>query len=190
MKDYPTYLASQIRRAENKWGRKHDFDEIFKQQLRLSWRSIKHHLNEPETICCMGCRQGTEVFEFKGFYPEAEVHGVDITRNIETIKSHLDIKISLNDFNDLPDEWEDKFDLVFSNSLDHSYKVADTIAEWRRVTKNGGHLFLELSTTRANDIEHSFRYASIKKLFADFEIVETWKSPERNIITVLAKVVK
>jgi SAM-dependent methyltransferase len=191
IKDYKEYLKQQIVRAESKWGRKWGYDEIFKQQLNLSIDDIEEFIN-PTSICCMGVRTGTECFEFKERYPKAEVYGVDITENINTIRTHLDVKIFLQDFNNLPESWGDKFDLVFSNSLDHSYNPADTIKEWHRVTQNGGHLFLEFSTTPANKIEWSFTPEQLGKLFrpSDFETVVTWESPERNIFTGLFKVKK
>lgn len=180
---YQEYLERQIYRAESKWGRKHDFDEIFKQQLRLTIDEVKDHIGYPEKICCMGCRQGTEVFEFKEKFPRAEVHGVDITENIKSIKTHLDVIIEMQDFNKLPEDWADRFDLVFSNSIDHAFDPATTFKEWKRVTKPGGHLLIEFSTTPPNNIEHSFGIADVQK----FTPVIIWESPERNIITGLFK---
>jgi len=190
--DYQTYLKDQITRAESKWGRKSFYNEPFKKNLAQSWKQVKDTVGTPETICCMGIRAGTEVFEFKEYCPTAEVYGVDITENVKTIKTHLNVHISLQDFNHLPEDWSNKFDLVFSNSLDHSFEVLETIKEWRRVTKAGGFLFLELSTTPANNIEHSFDPQDIDKLFyyPMFEIYRLWETPERNIFTVLLKAVK
>lgn len=188
--DYQQYLKDQITRAESKWGRKWEYDEIFKQALRLTIDSVKKEIGEPKDICCMGCRQGTEVFEFKERFPKAKVYGVDITDNIDSIRTHLDVHIEKQDFNKLPDNWENKFDLIFSNSLDHSYEPRRTINEWARVTRSGGHMLLELSTTPENNIEHSFKNVDLDILFAGYWILEKWESPERNIFTVLVKVVK
>lgn len=167
-----------------------EYDEIFKQALRLTIDSVKKEIGEPKDICCMGCRQGTEVFEFKERFTKAKVYGVDITDNIDSIRTHLDVHIEKQDFNKLPDDWEDKFDLIFSNSLDHSYDPEQTIKEWARVTRSGGHMLLELSTTPANNIEHSFTKSDVNKLFSGLLVLTKWESPERNIFTVLVKVVK
>lgn len=180
---YAQYLKDQKHRARTKWGRKHDYDEIFKQQLRLTIKDVRDQIGYPEKICCMGCRTGTEVFEFKEVFPKAEVHGVDIAENISTIRTHLDVRIELQDFNKLPKDWQGRFDLVFSNSIDHAFDPIKTFSEWQRVTKPGGHLLIEFSTTPANNIEHSFTMADVKKL----EPVIMWESPERNLITGLFK---
>lgn len=189
---YNQYLKDQITRAESKWGRKHDYDEIFKQQLNLTIDDVEGYIGYPKTICCMGCRTGTEVFEFKERYPEAQVYGVDITDRIETIRSHLAVKITLQDFNNLPLAWADKFDLIYSNSLDHAYEPKDTLKEWHRVASHEGYLLLEFSTTPANGIEHSFKVKDIPKLLSgeQFDKLLIWESPERNIFTGLFKVKK
>lgn len=178
-KDYKEYLKQQIVRAESKWGRKGKDEQDFIKNLI---ETIKRSRVNPNSICCMGCRSGTEVFIFKEMFPDAEVYGVDITENIHTIKTHLDVHIEIQDFNNLPAEWEDKFDLVFSNSIDHAYDPVKTFKEWTRVTKPGGHLLLEFSTTPENNIEHSF--ADIHR----FKPVDKWETPERNIITGLFNV--
>ncbi len=190
--NYKQYLAKQIVRAESKWARKYYYNEIFKKNLNESWKQVKDEIGDPKSICCMGVRDGTEAFEFKSYYPKADVYGVDITENIKSIKTHVDVKIRLHDFNDLPKDWENKFDLIFSNSIDHAYKPEDTIKEWHRVSKNGGYLFLEFSTTRPNNIEHSFNLADIDSLFPDemFKQVKVWEIPRRNVIAGLFEVIK
>lgn len=182
--DYPGYLEDQIGRAESKWGRRRAENDQFKENLRQSWSKIRRSVGNPISICCMGCRAGTEVFEFKEFCPKAQIYGVDITDNIKSIKTHLDVKIELHDFNHLPEDWENKFDLIFSNSLDHAFNVEQTIAEWRRVTAPGGYLFLELSTARPTNIEYQFKMSD-KKLFKDFELIKVWEEPKK--ITVVVK---
>lgn len=186
--DYKDYLKQQITRAESKWARKFGYNEIFKKNLNRAWAEVRDEIGNVQSICCMGSRDGTEVFEFKQYYPKAEVHGVDITKNIYKIKTHLQVNFHLKDFNDLPKAWDNKFDLIFSNSLDHAFKPQVTINEWHRVCR--GFLFLELSTTRDNNIEHKFSVDD--DLFPKelFEMVKTWETPERNIFTVLLKVIK
>lgn len=190
--DYLDYLKDQITRAESKWARKWGHDEIFKQQLRLTIGDVLEFIGYPLSICCMGCRSGTEVFEFKEMFPAADVWGIDITRLVNTIKTHLEVHIILQDFNKLPDVWQDKFDLIFSNSLDHSYDPKITLKEWHRVSQKGGHLLLEFSTTPENNIEHTFNKRELNDLLPKklFKHVVVWDSPERNIFTGLFEVIK
>ena len=49
------------------------------------------------------------------------------------------------DFTSLPESWSDKWDLLYSNSLDHSYDPTATFREWVRVVKTGGYLALGVS---------------------------------------------
>lgn len=191
-KDYNAYLKSQVVRAESKWGRKSAYNEVFKRNLRQSWKQIEHLIGDPRQICCMGVRDGTELFEFKEYYPNAEVHGTDITENIKTIKLEQGISVSLQDFNNLPEDWENKYDLVFSNSLDHAFSPKETIKEWHRVIRKDGRLFVQLSTTKANNIEHEFEVRDLSPLFPGnkFLILKAWISPAENVINGLFKVIK
>lgn len=187
---YQQYLKNQITRAESKWARKPHYNDIFKANLLTAWKSAKDLLGDPKEICCMGVRDGTEMFEFKNYYRKATVWGVDITKNIFTIRLIPGVKVELKDFNDLPKEWVNKFDLVFSNSLDHAFDPIKTVEEWYRVCK--GCMFLELSTTRDNLIEHNFADDNLDTLFPPklFERLKTWETPDRNIVSVVVKVIK
>ncbi len=183
-KEYDVYFVHQRQRAESKWGRRRTENNQFIDNLRATIAKASDIIGQPESICCMGSRAGVETVVFKQSYPAAEVTGVDITENIFKIPPQLDIKYVLQDFNKLPDDWTDKYDLVFSNSLDHAFDPAATLAEWRRV---GKLLLLELSTHPPTNLEHQFTPKLVKSLFADMEILEQWPTPERNIVTVLAR---
>lgn len=179
--DYNEYLKEQIVRAESKWARKPQYNDIFKDNLKNTWTKVKDLLGDPKQICCMGVRDGTEVFEFRKYYQQATVYGVDITENIKTIKDNTNIY--LYDFNNLPEDWTNKFDLIFSNSIDHAYDIQKTVNEWYRVTKKGGCLFLELSTAPATNIEHSFNLDMVEDLFAN-RIHKIWQEQDKIVVVV------
>lgn len=187
-KDYKEYLKQQVVRAESKWGRKPEFNDPFIKSLKNTFNKV--NVGQPKSICCMGVRDGTELFVLKELFPKAEVIGVDITENIKTIKTENKVKVYLQDFNNLPNGWTDKFDLVFSNSLDHSFNPSNTIKEWHRATSK--YILLELSTHSETNIEHVFRWAELPILFPPemFTRMQTWETPKRKIITVLLKAVK
>lgn len=188
-KNYAKYLQQQIVRAESKWARKPYHDHVFRGKLHADWSEIKE-LIKPEKVVCMGCRDGTELFEFLTYCRGAKVVGVDITENIKSIrvsKVH-GVSVYLCDFSKLPESWESMYDLVFSNSLDHAYDPHATIKEWHRVCK--GHLFIQLAVNnKPNKIEHCFEEADIPDLFPEelFSITKFWQSDTLN---VLAEVVK
>lgn len=183
-KDYKKYLKQQVGRAENKWARKPGHDGIFREKLLEDWKQIKE-LVKPEKIICMGCRDGTELFEFRVYCPGAKIIGVDITENIDTIrvsKVH-GVSVRLQDFSNLPEDWEKNFDLVYSNSLDHAYDPHKTVMEWARVCY--GHLFIQLATNnQPNQIEHCFEEEDIPELFPDstFNVIKIWQSDNLNVL--------
>ena len=187
--DYKTYLDMQVVRAENKWGRKPGYDDLFRRRLQADWERVRDYM-KPQRIACMGCRDGTELFEFKLYYGASTIVGVDITENIKTIRVSRvqDMSVRICDFSNLPKDWNDMFDLVYSNSLDHAYNPYETIKEWHRVSR--GHLFIQLATANIpNQIEHCFEEPDIPELFPEelFEIIKVWKS---NFLNVFAKVKK
>lgn len=188
-KNYKAYLKLQVGRAESKWGRKGIYQNDFIIRFHEDWKEIKNQI-KPEKIICMGCRDGTELFEFRMSCRGSSVVGVDITENIKTIRvSKMEgVSVKVCDFSDLPDEWENHFDLVYSNSLDHAYDPYQTVKEWHRVCK--GHLFIQLATANVpNQIEHCFEAKDIPELFPSdlFEVLKVWESDTLN---VFAKVIK
>lgn len=189
-KDYKEYLRLQIGRAESKWARKPNYNDIFKSKLLDDWNHIKDYV-QPERIICMGCRDGTELFEFRTFCPAAtSIVGVDITENINSIRVSKvqGVSVKLYDFSKLPKDWEKHFDLVYSNSLDHAHDPYATIIEWHRVCK--GFLFVQLALeNKPNQIEHCFEERDVPKLFSDnlFEIKEIWKSGTLNVLAEVRK---
>ena len=50
--------------------------------------------------------------------------------------------IWIGSFDELPSAWTGHFDIVFSNSLDHSQFPEDVVAEWRRVAARGAYVIL------------------------------------------------
>lgn len=84
---------------------------------------------EVRSVICQGVRNSNEVKMFRKIFKRAEIFGTDIGYGKW---SERIIKI---DFTECPREWEKKFDVLYSNSLDHAYDVAAAIREWKRITK-------------------------------------------------------
>ena len=175
--DYGEYVEQQISRSTHKWG-----EETFKRNLPdFQIISIEVHkiTGGVGNILCLGIRNGNEYWGFKNLpeFKKADIWGVDINPMVnEIIAPH----IYCFDFNHLPVEWESKFDMVYSNSLDHSFKVEETIEEWRRVVKNGGYLYLSLSMAKKTtkvDV-YSFSDEDVDCLFSanKFELLKSWQN--------------
>tara|TARA_A100001011_G_scaffold396786_1_gene495788 strand:- start:727 stop:1464 length:738 start_codon:yes stop_codon:yes gene_type:complete len=90
---------------------------------------------------CHGTRNGYEQNylneNFKGF----EVIGTDISPTAVEYKNSLQW-----DFHDENKEWSGKFDFVYSNSLDQSWKPAMALETWLNQLKKNGVLIVEHST--------------------------------------------
>jgi SAM-dependent methyltransferase len=162
--DYKDYLKWQKERALKKWGLKEYAKVLFKQNFKAMWREVSGVIGQPKVIGCMGIRNGAEYFEFKQYLPESVVYGIDIQEKVVEVGENC----YCCDFNNLPKDWEEKFDLLFSNSLDHSFEVTETIEEWRRVTKKGGFILIQFSSqprSLSYTDRYSFEEADIPILF-------------------------
>jgi hypothetical protein len=67
---------------------------------------------------------------------DGRVMGVEINPDA----SRKDIYIG--SFDDLPNEWTGQFDLLFTNSFDHSMDPARTVSEWKRVAAPGAYVIV------------------------------------------------
>ena len=83
--------------------------------------------NDIKSIICHGVRNDNEIDCFKKIFPGAEVFGTDI--NYENKNKN----IFKYDFSKLPEEWNRKFNLVYSNAIDHCFDIDETLKEWKRV---------------------------------------------------------
>lgn len=63
-------------------------------------------------------------------------------RGVELNPDAVRPDVTIASFDELPQEWSGKFDLVFSNSFDHSQDPNRTIQEWKRVAAPGAYLLI------------------------------------------------
>ena len=93
---------------------------------------------------CHGARNGLECDELMRYLPLATIMGTDLFPN--TGKSRLikrEAEVIEWDFNEPRKEWERSFDLVYSNSLDHSPDPEETLKVWFRQLKPLGAMFVQ-----------------------------------------------
>lgn len=141
-KDYNEYVAHQRSKyltikGENGWLSKND-----KRFIKALEGRLTKHLKKLSkgNFLCLAARTGTEVRYFisKGFFAV----GIDVE------PGERNEYVVVGDFNKLQYANE-SVDYVYCNSLDHSNDLAFTIGEARRVLKDGGLFFLELSKGEA-----------------------------------------
>lgn len=130
---YEDYIKKQIEKTADpkkiqkwksiEWGTKVEgFRDLFKRNQEF--------VNNKKNALCLGSRTGQEVFVLRELGLEAI--GIDLVEFPPfTIKGDIHNLI-----------FEDKkFDLLFTNILDHSLHLEKFVHEMERVTKKGGLLF-------------------------------------------------
>ena len=76
-------------------------------------------------------------------------------------------------FDELPNDWENKFDLIYSNSFDQSMDPKRTAQEWKRILKPGGIMIFSFSHKKdptESDPVGGLDYQDVIKLF-DGELI-------------------
>ena len=127
---YEEYVEAQtranIKKIRNVWVRPSTIDKI---------KSVK---GTAQTILCHGTRNGTEQGYFHKAFPFAEVIGTEV--------SHTATQFPMTvqwDFHEVKAEWVNKFDIVYSNSFDHSYDPDKCLETWVAQLSPNGMLFME-----------------------------------------------
>ena len=98
---------------------------------------IKKNVKSLDIGMCHGVRNNLER-DFFSKTLKCRVLGTDIS---PLAKKHDDIIII--DFHNIQDEWIDKFDFIFSNSLDHSHSPKYAVYQWLRCLKSSGLCLIE-----------------------------------------------
>ena len=138
-KDYDEYVDNQKTRWKSQKWKKKDFG--YYNKITKPLRHIIKDRSIIKSVVCQGVRNTAEV-EFMGqIFKRAKIYGTDI--GFEDPKHNI-LKM---DFNKCPDDWTDKFDLLFSNSVDHAFGAMSTLKEWKRITKQ--YMIIQFSGGRA-----------------------------------------
>ena len=94
---------------------------------------------------CHGVRNGYEVHELQKLLGCTNIIGTDISHSAIQFDSVIEW-----DFHETKEEWIQRFDFIYTNSLDHSYDPFECIVQWMKCLKWNGACFIHWS------IEHSF----------------------------------
>lgn len=129
-KNYSEYKKAQvdanIRKLKNVWVEKSTIDQI------------KNFKKDATQILCHGVRNGKELEFFQKYYPSSQIIGTEISHTAKKFKNVVQW-----DFHNEKEEWKNKFDVVYSNSWDHSYDPTKSLSAWKNQLTNSGHIFLE-----------------------------------------------
>ena len=93
---------------------------------------------------CHGARAGNECDELMRNMPLAKIIGTDIVPHSGKSKTMKgDAEVVEWDFNVQNPDWLDRFDLIYTNSLDHSNDPPATLATWLDQLVWNGALFVQ-----------------------------------------------
>lgn len=139
---YEQYLAVQRRGSHRRPGRRPAANEAEVQLIFKWWAAFwgcdPRDLPPITAILCHGARCGTEVRLFQAAFPNAEVVGTDLEPQGDGVVQH--------DFQQVREDWLGKFDIVYSNSLDHASLPEVTLRVWLDQLRPGGLLFVKWTT--------------------------------------------
>jgi len=201
IEDYEEYKKIQIERSTDKWGaatfNRKMFFKILLTTIPKMWVTYTGKCLRPERICCMGIRNGNEYKAFRDArmlfseIGQAKIYGVDINPEVEKVGDNC----FAYDFNHLPVDWENKFDLIYSNSIDHAFKIKETLAEWWRLLQHNRFMLLTMASGGKifkTDI-YDFTEADCEELFDKnkFEVRNVWQEyGQKNEFNVLLRIKK
>ncbi len=131
-KSYEDYIAMQKRVNAEKVG----WVYVKKSTIKQIAEDSPYAVN----ILCHGTRAAGEQKYFREFLPQSSPLGTEIGENA------LDYPMTVqHDFNKPIADWVGKFDIVYSNSIDHSIDPHETIRIWKDQLSENGKMYIEYS---------------------------------------------
>lgn len=122
-----------------------------KQKLHAVWCSestiekIHEMYPDVKSVLCHGARNGREVEFFINQYPDACVSGTDISPTANEFSNMFEW-----DFHDRKEEWVGQWEMIYSNSFDHSYSPEKCLKTWTDQLTENGILCVELMVEENN----------------------------------------
>ena len=129
---YDAYIAEQkkINKSKKGW--------VYVKEVTI--KNISSECPFATQILCHGTRAGAEQKYFKKYLPNAEIIGTEIGDN--ALEYGMTIQ---HDFNKQLPEFINRFDIVYSNSFDHTITPEETLDIWKNQLNDNGKLFLEFN---------------------------------------------
>jgi len=133
-KNYEEYVKVQtegnVSKLKNVWANQIVFDYIAEMK------------SDAKDIICHGTRNGAELDMFKKAFPSLYyIVGTEISHTAKEFKNTIQ-----HDFHKPIPSFINKFDIVYSNSIDHSYDPYLCLKTWTEQVNQNGLLCIELGT--------------------------------------------
>lgn len=140
---------------------------------------IQEYIPSATNIICHGTRAGHEQRLFKEAYNPKFIIGTEISETATEFPYTLQW-----DFQKQKGEWIGKFDIVFSNSFDHSITPEETFKNWLDQLSPSGSLIMELHIAqpdwKPNKVDPlGYKRADIVRLVHSngYRVTDEWLSP-------------
>jgi len=125
-------------------------------EYKRCYDEIERYISEQSEMICLGTRNNHERDCFKKFGSKLKkVYSLDIAP-----LSNADF---IYDFNELPKDWNDRWDVVYTNCPDHTFDTTRTFFEWLRVTKPRGILLVGFSNVNIKENLNSYGCCTFNK---------------------------
>lgn len=131
---YDEYREAQVEKNKKKFNRHFVKAEVIK------WiaRHAKSKIKEVDGILCHGVRNGREMDLFAKYF-DCDIVGTDISETIWEVPRGV-----CWDFHDVNPIWNESYNVVYSNSFDHSYDPDKALSAWTdAMTTDRSALYLE-----------------------------------------------
>ncbi len=152
--NYDWYLAVQKKLTARKTrGGENFLSWIDEKGLAEVYKLIHAYCSSVKTIVCHGCRSGLEVDVLQKLNPGVTVYGTDIYGQAYKYDRTYFREM---DFDIVPLEWIDYFDVVYSNSIDHSRNPVNTLLSWKIELRQNGICFVNFHWGRGVSREDCF----------------------------------
>ena len=190
-KNYEEYVSEQTaaNRKKINWSAFNRTNGPLRKKL-LSDMGKKYFSETDANVLCHGTRGGHEQRFFKELFPKGNIHGTEISDTAENFPM-----TSQWDFTKENEKWINQFDIVYSNSFDHSIEPEETLNVWKRQLKENGYLILEWSEFQSvgkmnsvDPLEASLK--EIKELLSKvgFKIIEQHHINQRGGDMLICKI--
>jgi hypothetical protein len=139
-RDYESYVDAQRKTVARRQMGPYFTDC---EMLRISKWLRMHGVRVKEGIC-HGARNGLECDELLRHFPQARIFGTDLfPHSGKSIHSRGKSDVVEWDFNKPNECWLNKFQLIYSNSLDHAMDPEETLKVWLAQLAWDGVIFVQ-----------------------------------------------
>jgi hypothetical protein len=144
-KSYAHYIKAQKRtlhrRGIGPYFSVENIDDI------CNW--LKAHKARVRRGICHGARCGREADQFLIHFPKMLMFGTDIVpKSGKASRYKTKCDVIQHDFMNPVKRWENKFDVLYSNSLDHAYDPVACLETWfGQLKPERGHMFIHWNTS-------------------------------------------